>query len=165
VAAERLPGLSARAARAMVILLLLIPPLQQTVTSHPYGLASYTPLAGGAPGAADTGMTRQFWGYTTAGVLPFLNEHVPERGRVYFHDTAGPSVQMFRTDGSLRKDIRGSNIKGSDFALVHHELHMIMVDTYIWNIYGIHHPVHVSTYQGVPIVSVYEAPPAATPRR
>jgi len=164
LAARRLPGFSSRAAQAMVVLFLLIPPLQQTVTSHPYGLASYVPLVGGAPGAADLGMTRQFWGYTTAGVLPFLNEHVPDRGRVYFHDTAGPSVEMFRTDGTLRRDIRSSNIKGSDYALVHHELHMIMVDTYIWNAYGVHNPVFVSTYQGVPMVSVYEAPPP-TPER
>jgi 4-amino-4-deoxy-L-arabinose transferase-like glycosyltransferase len=158
LASQRFRGISARAVRAMVILFLIVPLLQQTVTSHPFGLASYVPLAGGAPGGADMGMTRQFWGYTTAGVLPFLNQRTPRNGRVYFHDTAGPAVGMFRQDGSLRRDIKNANIKGSDLALVHHELHMISVDTYIWNRYGVHNPVHVLTYQGVPIVSVYEAP-------
>ena len=158
VLADRLARLPRSAVIAAALALLLAPPLQQTWTSHPFGLASYVPLVGGAPGAADMGMLRQFWGYTTAGVIPFLNGRVPQQGRVYFHDTAPQSVEMFREDGSLRPDIRNSKIAGSDFALVHHELHMILVDTYIWNEYGAVHPAHVLTYQGVPMVSVYENP-------
>jgi 4-amino-4-deoxy-L-arabinose transferase-like glycosyltransferase len=156
--ADRCGRLPRPAVVAAALALLLAPPLQQTWTSHPFGLASYVPLVGGAPGAADLGLLRQFWGYTTAGVLPFLNEEVPSGGRVYFHDTAPRSVEMFREDGTLRRDIRNSKIEGSDFALVHHELHMIMVDTWIWNEYGAVHPARVLTYQGVPIVSVYENP-------
>lgn len=158
IAAIKLKRLSPRAVSAMLLALLLAPPLQQTIVSHPYGLASYVPLVGGAPGAADLGMLRQFWGYTTMGVLPFLNEQVPPGGRVYFHDTARPSVEMFRRDGTLREDIENWRIRGSNYALVHHELHMIMVDTYIWNSYGSVHPAHVLTHQGVPLVSVYENP-------
>ena len=158
LAVDRVPRIAPRVLRLLIVALLLIPPLQQTATSHPFGIASYVPLVGGAPGAADLGMTRQFWGYTTAGVIPWLNEEVPKGGRVYFHDTCGPSVGMFKQDGTLRRDIRNSNIKGSQVALVHHELHMIMVDTWIWNHYKIYHPSHVLTYQGVPIVSVYRNP-------
>jgi hypothetical protein len=158
VVAGLLPRLPRPAAVTAALALLLAPPLQQTATSHPFGLASYVPLVGGAPGAADLGMLRQFWGYTTAGVIPFLNERVPRGGRVYFHDTAPQSVEMFREDGTLRADIRNARIRGSDFALVHHELHMILVDTYVWNEYGAVHPVRVLSYQGVPLVSVYENP-------
>jgi 4-amino-4-deoxy-L-arabinose transferase-like glycosyltransferase len=158
VAAKHLGRLPRPAVVAAALTLGLAPALQQTWTSHPFGLAAYVPLVGGAPGAADLGMLRQFWGYTTAGVLPFLNERVPPGGRVYFHDTAPQSVEMFREDGTLRRDIRNSKIKGSDFALVHHELHMILVDTYIWNEHGALHPARVLTYQGVPMVSVYENP-------
>ena len=156
--AKLLPKLSPRAVRYALAFLLLLPPLQQTATSHPFGLMSYVPLAGGAPGAANLGMTRQFWGYSTAGVLPWLNERVPKNGRVFFHDTSSPSVNMFKEDKLLRSDIRLSAISGSRFALVHHELHMIVVESWIWNRYKIHNPAHVLTYQGVPIVSVYARP-------
>lgn len=134
---------------------LLSPIVQQTITSHPLGLASYAPLIGGAPGAASLGMTTQFWGYTTAGVLPFLNANVPENGNVFFHDTASASVNMFREEGLLRPDIRFSGVGKSSMALIHHELHMIRQEAWIWNAYGSLRPVYILDYQGVPIVSVF----------
>jgi hypothetical protein len=140
----------------VTVVFLLLPPLQQTITSHPFGLASYVPLIGGAPGAASLGMTRQFWGYTTTGVLPWLNANVPKREGVFFHDTAYPSVQMFREEGSLRPDIRITRIKKSKAGILHHELHMIVDESWIWSAYKTITPAHVLTYQGVPIVSVYE---------
>lgn len=152
------PFLRAKAVQFAIVLLLLLPPLQQTVTSHPFGLASYVPLIGGAPGAASLGMTRQFWGYTTAGVLPWLNERLPVNAKVNFHDTAYPSVLMFREEGALRRDLRITSVKQSTAALLHHELHMIRNEAWIWNRYGTFTPEHVLTYQGVPIVSVYVKP-------
>jgi hypothetical protein len=144
---------------AAVLALLLLPPLQQTATSHPFGLAFYVPLVGGAPGAASLGMLRQFWGYTTQGVAPFLNARVPKNGRVWFHDTAPPSVAMFKEQGIVRRDIRSANRpEEADYSILHHELHMIHNETWIWNAYHAIAPVHVLTYQGVPIVSVYERP-------
>jgi 4-amino-4-deoxy-L-arabinose transferase-like glycosyltransferase len=148
----------AKLVQVVTVVVLLLPPLQQTVTSHPFGLASYVPLIGGAPGAATLGMTRQFWGYTTTGVIPWLNEHVPKKGGVFFHDTAYPSVRMFQEQGILRPDIRVTRIKSSTAALLHHELHMIVDESWIWNAYRTVTPAHVLTYQGVPIVSVYKRP-------
>jgi hypothetical protein len=65
---------------------------------------------------------------------------------------------MFKEEGALRADIRSVQVKASDFALLHHELHMIRDESWIWNSYGTIAPRHVMTYQGVPIVSVYERP-------
>ncbi|MCP4605541.1 MAG: hypothetical protein GY847_34305 [Proteobacteria bacterium] len=143
----------------LTIALLLAPPVHQTVTSHPFGLESYVPLVGGAPGAATMGMTRQFWGYTTMGVLPWLNENVPDGGGVEFHDTTYSSVKMFHEEGTLRRNIRPAKLGSSQIALLHHELHMIRNEAWIWNDYKTFTPAHVLTYQGVPIISVFERPP------
>ncbi|MDJ0762964.1 MAG: glycosyltransferase family 39 protein [Myxococcota bacterium] len=148
-------------AKVAVMGVLLVPPLHQTIASHPFGLASYVPLIGGAPGAATLGMTRQFWGYTTAGVAPWLNARVPKGGQVEFHDTARPSIRMFQQEQLLRPDIRIGTLKQASFALMHHELHMIRNEAWIWNAFGTFIPSHVLTYQGVPIVSIYERPPGS----
>jgi hypothetical protein len=156
-------------------LLCLAPAAQGTAQSHPFGLSHYNLLAGGVPGSADLGMCRQFWGFTTGSLLPWLNANVPRNGAVFFHDTAWDSVRMFQTDGSLRKDIRWAN--GPETAvvsLIHHELHMAEVEHAIWQAYGIAAPTHVLTHEGVSIISVYvrpgtklgfEAPPPPPERR
>jgi 4-amino-4-deoxy-L-arabinose transferase-like glycosyltransferase len=161
ISASALARLPSSAVRSAIICLLLIPPLGQTIASHPFGLASYVPLFGGAPGAATSGMTTQFWGYTTGSVAPWLNEHVPDNGNVEFHDTARPSLAMFKEENILRSDIHSRGIKQSDYAILHHELHMIRNESWIWNEYGTFIPKHVLTYQGVPIISVYQNPKSA----
>jgi hypothetical protein len=159
VAAGLLRRVPRPAVSAAVLALLALAPLQQTAASHPFGLAFYVPFVGGAPGAASLGMLRQFWGYTTQGVAPYLNAETRKGGRVWFHDTAPSSVAMFREQGIVRRDIRAAiRPNDADFALLHHELHMIHNETWIWNAYNSITPVHVLTYQGVPMVSVYRNP-------
>ncbi len=139
--------------------LLLAPSLVQTAHSHPFGLSQYTPLAGGTPGAADYGMNRQFWGFTTGSLTGYFNERVPQNGAVYIHDTAWPSWEMMQSDGRFRSDIRVVwEISPADYSIVHHELHMMEVDAQIWTAYGQARLSHVVTHDGVPIVSVYENP-------
>jgi 4-amino-4-deoxy-L-arabinose transferase-like glycosyltransferase len=134
----------------------LLAPLALTAHSHPFGLSNYTPIAGGAPGAADKGMNRQFWGFTTGSLVEFFNREVPPNGSIYIHDTAWPSWEMMQSDGRIRRDIRVSwDIGGADFAIVHHELHMNEVDYQIWQLFQSPATFHVLTFDGVPIVSVY----------
>ena len=49
-------------------------------------------------------------------------------------------------------------VQPADYAIVHHELHMMEVDAQIWTAYGQARLAHVVTHDGVPIVSVYENP-------
>jgi 4-amino-4-deoxy-L-arabinose transferase-like glycosyltransferase len=140
-------------------LLCLAPAGQGTAQSHPFGLSHYNLLAGGVPGSADLGMCRQFWGFTTGSLLPWLNANVPRNGAVFFHDTAWDSYRMFQTDGTLRKDIRwGASPESSVVSLVHHELHMAELEHAIWQAYGTAAPVYVLTHEGVSIISVYARP-------
>jgi hypothetical protein len=124
---------------------------------HPYGLSAYTPLVGGAPGAATLGLNRTFWGYTTGSLTDFINQRAPQAGTIYVHDTALQSFDMLRADGRLRDDLRGSlSIAGSNLALYHHEPHMSRVEYQIWVDYGTVVPAAMLTHDGVPVTWIYE---------
>jgi hypothetical protein len=144
------------AARPLFGVAVLVGPLCMTLHSEPWGLSFYTPLVGGAPGAASLGLNRTFWGYTTGAVQNFINQHAPPRANVFVHDTALQSWEMLRADGRIRADLHGTlAIAGSALALYHHEPHMRRVEYQTWVDYGHAAPAHVATYDGVPVVWVY----------
>lgn len=149
-----------RAAVAVVGGALVVSAGAETLHARPYALTSYNAVAGGAPGGADLGMNRQFWGYAARGVLPFLAAQPP--GRVYSHD-ASPAWGAYARDGLLpagRGDSGGEDagVAASQYALVIHELHFNRHDYMIWSSYGTVQPVFVLRHDGVPIVSVYRRP-------
>lgn len=138
---------------------LLAPGFSETAHSHPFGLSHYTLPAGGVQGAADLGMNRQFWGFTTRSVANFLAEKLPEGGAVYIHDTTAGAFEMLKRDGLLPSNIHPTGtLSEADYVLVQHELHMGEVDYQAWELFGSVRPVHVLTYDGVPIISIYENP-------
>jgi hypothetical protein len=142
------------AALGMVVVL---PALSQTVHSHPFGLSNYTPIVGGAPGAATLGLNRQFWGFTTGSLIPWFNAYAPQGAGVYIHDTTYESWEMHQRDGWLRPDLHAVwQVGEGHYAIVHHELHMNEVDYQIWMAFQSPRVEHVLTYDGVPIVSVYQ---------
>jgi 4-amino-4-deoxy-L-arabinose transferase-like glycosyltransferase len=137
----------------------LLPGAIQTAHSHPFGLSHYMPIAGGVPGAADLGMNRQFWGFTTGSLTEWLVEQLPDGGSVWLCDTTAGAWAMLQADGAVPRNIRAARSMGeADFALVHHEEHFAEVDYQAWVAYGTSRPVHVLSYDGVPIISVYENP-------
>ena len=134
-------------------------PAVMTLHAHPWGLSAYTPIVGGASGAATLGLNRTFWGYTTGAVQNFLNRRAPPGATVYVHDTALQSWEMLREDARIRRDLRGSlAIHDSSVALYHHEPHMQRVEYQIWVDYGTVAPAEIGTYDGVPVVWVYLRP-------
>lgn len=154
---RRLPRWPAAVAAALGAAV-LASPVAQTARSHPWGLSSYTPLVGGASGAATLGLNRAFWGYTTGAVADYLND-APRGAGVFVHDTAGQSWDMLITDGRLRKDLRGVwSIDVSTFGLYHHEKHMLGVEYQNWIAYGTVRPDHVAGLDGVPVIWVYRRP-------
>lgn len=131
----------------------------EVVAAQPYALTWYNALAGEAPGGADLGMNRQFWGVSARGVLPFVGYQFPTR--VYSHD-ASPAWGWYHRLGLIRgfpdAGPEGYGIERSNLALVIHEKHFNRHDYMIWKSYGTVQPVFVLRTQGVPIVSVYKRP-------
>jgi 4-amino-4-deoxy-L-arabinose transferase-like glycosyltransferase len=159
-------GFQSRAARTLtsvaVVLTAFAPAAFETIRSHPFGLSHYNALAGGAPGGADLGMNRQFWGYSVADLLPWLNATVAPHAVVYFHDCNRDAFDLYVKARRLRSDIvygGGIGEAGtrfvSDAAMVIHEKHFNDVDYEIWETYGHVQPAQVLDIDGVPLVSVY----------
>ncbi len=150
---------SPRVAAAVLAGLVLVGPATMAWSSHPFGLSAYTPVVGGAPGAATLGLNRTFWGYTTGAVAGHLDETAPKGASVFLHDTAFQSWAVMAHDGRVRRDLRPTlDIVGSDLALYHHEPHMARVEYQIWTSYGTTRPSHVGTHHGVPVVWVFSRP-------
>ncbi len=137
----------------------LLGPLSMTANAHPYALSAYTPLVGGAPGGANLGLNRSFWGYTTGAVQGAINAHAKPRAKVFIHDTALQSWSMMERDGRLRRDLRPQLTPAwSDLAVYHHEQHMSRVEHQLWVEYGTVRPFHIGALDGVPVVWLYERP-------
>ena len=164
-AAWRRLAASAWAAAAILGAAVAAAPLVETARSHPWGLSAYTPIVGGAAGAASLGLNRTFWGYTTGAVTPFLNAEAPRGASVYIHDTAYPSWDMLLRDGRVRRDIRGvGSVAGADFGLYHHEKHMLGQEYQNWVAFGTLRRAFIGGLDGVPVIVVYEAPRVARAR-
>jgi 4-amino-4-deoxy-L-arabinose transferase-like glycosyltransferase len=159
---KRFPGLLRRASLPALAGVLgaaaFASPVVQTARSHPWGLSSYTPLVGGAAGAATLGLNRTFWGYTTGAVADYLNT-APRGAAVFLHDTAPSAWDMLLTDGRLRKDLRWTlSVDASSDALYHHEMHMQGVEYQAWIAYGTLRPDDIAGLDGVPVIWVYRRP-------
>jgi hypothetical protein len=137
----------------------------ETQIAEPYALTWYNALAGGAPGGADLGMNRQFWGVAARGVLARLASEARPTGStyVYTHD-ASPAWGVYQRLGLVPRSLveagrEQGGIDRSQLALVIHERHFNRHDYLIWRSYGTVQPFHVLCSDGVPIVSVYRRPP------
>jgi 4-amino-4-deoxy-L-arabinose transferase-like glycosyltransferase len=159
-AARRIPKLKPNVAIAIVGGAIVLAGATETIVAHPYSLTWYSALAGGAPGGADRGMNRQFWGVAARGVVSYINSQPP--GLVYSHD-ASPAWGWYGRIGLLAHGHPDSGhedagVAASKYAIVIHEKHFNRHDYMIWKAYGTLAPVYVLRADGVPIVSVYKRP-------
>ena len=137
----------------------LAAPVAETIHSTPWGLSNYTPLVGGASGAATLGLNRGFWGFTTGAVLPWLNQNAPRNAEIHLHDTAMQAWQMYARDKSIRPDLRVSwSPADGTIGLYHYEPHMAGVEYQYWIAYGTTAPAFVPLYDGVPVIWLYARP-------
>jgi hypothetical protein len=156
-------GTRARALSFAAVALACAPAAAETWRSHPYGLTHYNWLAGGPAGGADLGMNRQFWGYSTRGILPWLDAHTQPGAQIYWHDTNQPILNMNVREGLMRGDLGNTGleepgVRASSTAMVIHEKHFNKYEYWIWDFYGLTRPALVLTDEGVPIVTVYQRP-------
>jgi hypothetical protein len=164
-AAVLAPAHAARVARVAAALAVVAcaPAVAETWRAHPYALTHYNLLAGGPAGGADLGMNRQFWGYATRGILPWVDAHARPGAPIYWHDTNQLQLNMDVREGRLRADIQNTpleepGVHASNIAMVIHEKHFDKYEYWIWDFYGTTRPSLVLDDEGVPIVTVYERP-------
>lgn len=135
--------------------------LSEVSVAEPYALTWYNTLAGGAPGGADLGMNRQFWGVAMRGVLPQLPAPA-QPTPIYTHD-ASPAWPLYQRDGLAPRTLldagwEQAGIDKSQLAVVLHERHFNRHDYLIWRSYGTVQPIFVLRSAGVPIASLYRRP-------
>ena len=148
------------AARAAIVALLLsawlTPAALACVHAHGYNTSFYNTLIGGTRGAADLGMQRQFWGYTVNHALGFLNERVSEGGSVFFQNTNLDSVRTYQREGRLREDIRyGRTPTSGELGFIHDQKAARNLELELWTLYQTQNPAFVSSYDGVPVLTIY----------
>jgi hypothetical protein len=154
-----------RALPAAVAAVVCLPAVVETQRSHPDGLSHYNFFAGGFAGGASLGMNRQFWGYSVLPMLPWMAEHAPRSGAIYWHDVLGDAILMYERDGRLPVGIGNLGadegaIPRSDLGIVIHEKHFTVFEGDFWTPYGTTQPVYVRTREGVPLVTAYRRPGA-----
>ncbi len=141
------------------------PAAAQTWVSHPYGLSDYNALAGGPAGGADLGMNRQFWGYATRGVLPWIDAHAAPRARFIgtIPNQIAAQYSLYAAGLYARRDLLNTQleepgVRASNIALVIHEKHFNKYEYWIWDFYDTIQPQLVLDLDGVPLVTVYQRP-------
>lgn len=141
---------------AALFALVALPPVIITRHSHPFGLATYVPFVGGNQGGADLGLNRQFWGYTTQQLAPYLEKLGPRRETIFIDDTAWDSWNRMVAEKRVPSNFQAVGAPGdAQIAIVQHELHMSEVDYDEWMAFQTDAPDYVLAYDGVPIISVY----------
>ncbi len=141
-----------RAAPTVVLITVLIPGAWSSYHGHPFNLSQYSPLLGGARGAARMGLVRGFWGNA---VVPFLIEgNELARGPVYIHDVHQLAVDQYRREGRW-PDWQPANASRARAGLLFPEKHMLADELELWEDFGTVQPSAVLTLDDVPVALMY----------
>jgi hypothetical protein len=157
------PGSLAPAARrlayAAIALLVALPGALGIALVHPYGIAFYNELIGGVRGAAERGMLRSFWGYTSRGHLGFLDARAAPGSAVFFHRTNPESYEAYRRQGLLRGDLGyAATVDEADWAMCDQQRPYTDDEYRVWNDWGTARPSHGVYVDEVPMNLLYERP-------
>jgi 4-amino-4-deoxy-L-arabinose transferase-like glycosyltransferase len=142
-------------------LVMFTPSLLATARSGAHGPAWYNELVGGAPGAAERRLPRNFWGYSTVGALPQLNEGAERGAEVFWHDATGAAIHRYRLDRRLRADVGSTGdwtYPYAAWAVYHDQRDKRAEEIDLWWAYGEHLPVGGLFVDGVQLIGVYRAP-------
>ncbi len=143
--------------------LMLLPGLHDTLRYGTQGPAYFNAVVGGPPGAAEVRMPRNFWGHSTASVLPFVDAEVERRAYVFWHKATLGSIRAYKRDGALRGDVRYTGdwtAPYSNWAVYHDQMEKLPEEVDVWRAYGTDWPVGGHFVDGVQLMSVYHRPAA-----
>ena len=118
------------------------------------GAAFYNELIGGAQGAAEARMQRNFWGYDMIDLADTLNREAPKNAKLFImsgYEGLNPnSFRFMQEAGIVRRDIRATNtLNEADFALFFYEKQNEHVLNNIAYEFGTIRPLAVSSTDSV----------------
>ena len=152
---------TSRLAYAATALAVALPGVFGIALVHPYGIGFYNELIGSVRGAAEHGMLRNFWGYTSRGNLDFLDGHAAPGAAVFFHRTNPDSYDMYRREGLLRSDLTYAwRVEEADWAMCDQQRPYTDDEYRIWNEWGTARPRNGVYVDEVPMNLLYARPTA-----
>ena len=106
--------------------LALVSLIQPNIKFAKRGAAFYNELIGGAQGAAEARMQRNFWGYDMIDLAGTLNREAHENAKLYimsgYEGLNQNSFKFMQASGIIRSDIKATNnLNEADFALFFYE--------------------------------------------
>lgn len=118
------------------------------------GAAFYNELIGGAQGAAETRMQRNFWGYDMIDLAGTLNREAPKNAKIFimtgYEGINQNSFKFMQDAGMIRSDIRATNtLNEADFAFFFYEKQNEHVLNNIAYEFGTVRPLAVSSTDSV----------------
>jgi 4-amino-4-deoxy-L-arabinose transferase-like glycosyltransferase len=146
--------------------LMLVPALWATFAYGPHGPAYYNALAGGPPGAAESRLARNFWGYSTIAATEALNRDLEDGAMAFWHNATQGAIRAYQRDDRLRKDIRYTGdwtVPYSDWAVYCDAREKLPEELDIWRDYGTDWPVDGVFLDGVQLIGVYHRGPRTAP--
>jgi hypothetical protein len=153
---------NARLREAAAALVVVLPGVLGIRLVHPYGIGFYNELIGSVRGAAEQGMLRNFWGYTSRGLLDTLDREAAPGARVFFHDTNLDSFQMDVREGLLRPDLRyASRVDEAEWAACDQQRAYRGEEYRVWNDWKATRPRAGVYVDEVPMNVLYSRPGTA----
>ena len=144
------------AAAALAAIVVVAPAARDTIEFHRYGTAYYNELIGGARGAADVRLQRQFWSYANRGALEYVNRTAPYGATVDFQDALPGACDMYRLEGLIRHDLKCVVRRPApDFVLFDVEERFTEEEQRYWDRMHTLGPVFEAGIDGVPMLRVY----------
>lgn len=142
---------------AGVVGLTLLLPAIDTARTQPNGHTYFNELVLGHQGGAALGMPRHFWGGAGRALLDEINQRASPGDAVFSHRMNADDFRAYQADGLLRADVRWVGTPDqARWALAYHQREHQDVEYRIWSIKGDERPLKSVTYDGVPIVSLYQ---------
>ena len=142
----------------LTIIALVAPGLWLTHEYGAHGPAWYNSIAGGAPGAAEMRMPRNFWGYSSIEVLPWLNQRDKASKAVFWHNATGLAVHHYKKAHWLDRHVQSTGdwtYPYADWALYHHQQEKLPEEVDLWWRYGTPLPVEGFFIESVQQIGVY----------
>jgi len=146
---------------ALILTIMLSSSAYAAIKYRNHGTCYYNEFAGGLRGAADLGMHRQFWGYSSRMAFDWLNAKAPRNATIAFHNTTYDSFYWYQRDGLLRDDLRWrrdptTRCKDNDFFVFHHQESFAQERLEAARKLGTDTPAAVFSVDDVPVISIFQ---------